>query len=355
MRGERDLALSWSLTEPQLREWIGELLGSGIRVIAPVEEDGLSRYRPLRRGQELSLSGRVPSWSPKEFLFPKTETLFRYELGGAEPRLEEVREDPPRQVLFGLPPCDAAGLARLDAVLGVDPSYAVRRRATTIVAIACEAARPECFCTAVGGSPAGEEGSDVLLARSGRAFLLRPLTPRGAELVGGESARWDRASESSWKEVGRRLDAVARDIGRSLSGVGVAERLASSFESAVWKDFGRRCLGCSVCTFLCPSCSCFDIQDEGTSGCGRRCRIWDSCTSALFTLHASGHNPRPDQAARYRQRVLHKFSVYPLEHGGVSMCVGCGRCVRACPAGLDVRETVERVLARGGEGEHGRA
>jgi ferredoxin len=126
---------------------------------------------------------------------------------------------------------------------------------------------------------------------------------------------------------------------------GAAAALEASFGAPLWETLGRPCLGCGICTYACPSCSCFDVGDSGDAACGERCRSWDSCTFGLFTRHATGHNPRAGQAARYRQRVLHKFSYYPQTHDGELMCVGCGRCLTLCPVGMDVRATVAQVVA----------
>jgi sulfhydrogenase subunit beta (sulfur reductase) len=98
-------------------------------------------------------------------------------------------------------------------------------------------------------------------------------------------------------------------------------------------------VSCGACTFVCPSCHCFDVADEGKHGRGVRLRFWDACTQSPFTLHASGHNPRERKAQRYRQRVLHKF-YYFHENWGENLCVGCGRCVVACPVNVDIREAV---------------
>jgi ferredoxin len=125
-----------------------------------------------------------------------------------------------------------------------------------------------------------------------------------------------------------------------------ARLLEASFDSPQWEEIARTCLGCSVCTYVCPSCTCFDVVDEGSAACGSRCRTWDSCSYAMFTKHGGGHNPRASQTQRFRQRVLHKFAYFPEKHGGLSMCVGCGRCVRSCPVGLDIQSTVGAVLRR---------
>ena len=106
------------------------------------------------------------------------------------------------------------------------------------------------------------------------------------------------------------------------------------------------CLGCGACAYACPVCHCFDLQDESDKKECRRLRNWDSCGFGLFTLHASGHNPRPDQSARWRQRVTHKFSIYPQKFKTLA-CTGCGRCSRLCQAGMAIAETCERIEALG--------
>ena len=104
------------------------------------------------------------------------------------------------------------------------------------------------------------------------------------------------------------------------------------------------CLGCGACAYACPVCHCFDLQDESDGKECRRLRNWDSCGFGLFTLHASGHNPRPDQSARWRQRVMHKFSIYPQKFKTLA-CTGCGRCSRLCQAGMAIAQTCERIEA----------
>ncbi len=347
----------WTLTPADLAAWLEALRREGKRLVAPVAEGSLRRFRRVEAAAEVCLEPGKPRWSPKEFLFPRTEVLFAYAAEGDEVSLEDPPLDDAEQVLFGVRPCDAAGLRRLDAVfLGREPDgfYQHRRARTTVVGLACTEAAPECFCTAVGGGPGAEEGSDLLLVPAGEGWLLRPLTSRGAALTAALPTGARPAPPEAWAAARERIDRVAAEIGQRPLAREWAARLEGSFDLPLWTALGRRCLGCSICTYVCPSCSCFDVQDAGNPRCGIRCRSWDSCTFDLFTRHASGHNPRPTQAARYRQRVLHKFAYYPLEHGGAFMCVGCGRCVRLCPVGLDVRETVRRLAAAaGGEPDGG--
>lgn len=343
----------WRLTRAELAEWLEGLLRAGKRVIAPVEEGGLRRFRAVGSAEEVCLAPGKTRWSPKEFLLPRTETLFSYSVDDGRVSLQGSSVDDAEQVLVGVRPCDAAGLTRLDAIFltgEADSLYARRRERSTIVSLACDEAEPECFCTAVGGGPAGEEGSDVQLIAAAEAWLVVPLTPKGEALTAPLRDRAASPSAEEWAQARERVQRVEAGLRQSPVAREWASVLESSFDLPLWEALGRRCVGCSICTYVCPSCSCFDVQDTGNAWCGERCRSWDSCTFALFTRHASGHNPRPTQASRYRQRVLHKFAYFPLENDGRFMCVGCGRCVKLCPVGMSIQESVQRVVAASQEG-----
>jgi ferredoxin len=325
------------------------LLGGGKRVIAPLKEDGLVLFRQASSVADISLTDYSNSqWSPKEFLLPRTETLFSYSFLGEDVTIEDRPPQEQEQVLFGVRPCDAAGLTRLDDIFlgqGEDPFYARRRAMTTVVSLACDKAQAECFCTAVGGSPAGTEGSDLQMISISDAWLLQALTQKGEEQIAALSGSWTPASEADWAEADEQRRSVEESIERSPLSVEWAETLEKSFDHPIWQAIGERCLGCGICAYVCPSCSCYDINDEGNTFCGTRCRSWDTCTLAAFTRHASGHNPRTTQPSRYRQRVLHKFAYFPLEYGDRLMCVGCGRCVKLCPVGIDIHQSVERAVS----------
>jgi ferredoxin len=342
---------AWRLTEAQRRAWVEGLLAAGTSVAAPVDVGGLRIFRRVASSDEVVLDEGKTRWSPKDLLFPSTEALFSYRLEGGEVSLNGAGPAARDQVLLAVRPCDAAGLARLDDVfLGeqADSPYAERRARTTVVSLACSGAGPECFCTAVGGSPAGTDGSDLQLVPLEDGWLLRALTEKGESLVAG--ADWTPASAEDLAAADARRAEVEAAIARSPLAAGSGHALEEGFANPVWELVGERCLGCGVCAYVCPSCSCFDVVDEGGAYCGERCRLWDSCGFAGFTKHASGHNPRATQPARYRQRVLHKFAYFPIEHEGRFMCVGCGRCTVQCPVGIDIGRAVEQVVASTGEG-----
>ena len=138
------------------------------------------------------------------------------------------------------------------------------------------------------------------------------------------------------------MEEARRSIRSSLNIAQIKKALDRDFDNPLWETIHEKCLGCGVCTFLCPTCHCFDILDEGDSTQGERIRIWDSCMFPLFTLHASGANPRPGGKERMRQRVMHKFS-YFLDNHEQPSCTGCGRCIRFCPVNLDIREVLGAI------------
>jgi ferredoxin len=342
----------WRFSEPQLRQWLERLLRGSRRVIAPVEKNGRRIFSSIAAPQEAVLAQGNPLQSPKEFIFPKTEALFHYRLQSDRVQLLDPPTPGFEQVIIGLHPCDAAGLTRLDSVLGADPFYAERRARTTVVTVACSSCQPACFCTSVGGSPTGEEGADIVLSDRDGEWIARILTDKGAELIKDIRSSLQEALSAEWDQV---VD-QGREAAERLQRVAIAEQSAAlleqRFEGHAWAKTAQRCIGCSICTYLCPSCSCFDVADEGHACAGTRCRSWDSCSFALFTLHGSGHNPRPNQAARFRQRVLHKFAYFSLRYGGAPMCVGCGRCIEHCPVGIDIYREVVGALQTAQESSH---
>jgi formate hydrogenlyase subunit 6/NADH:ubiquinone oxidoreductase subunit I len=334
------------LRADNLNELASGLAKAGYRVIAPQRvgqsgQDGDGVRLMEWTGRGTAELGQMPANSAKDFIFVPSEVIGRYKLNGDEFALGEVAAGPmPKTVLLGIRPCEAAALAAMDAVFNWDSKdefYNARRANTIVVAAACTTADENCFCTSVGGGPDSEQGADVMVrsADQGKKFIVEPLTDKGGEMVAaaGGAIGDGEAVADQVAAVPVRFDARR-----------VSDWVAKNFDSPRWQEWSLACLGCAACAYACPTCHCFDIQDEGTRSGGVRYRNWDACGLALFTLHTSGHNPRPDQASRWRQRVLHKFS-YFVEKFGRLACTGCGRCARLCPAGLAIAETCQAIAA----------
>lgn len=315
----------------------------GYEVFAPVMSDDVVLFDKIAWGSEARLDFGNSKRLPKEALFPPSEVMFIYE--GAQAEAPPSKGD---RVLFGIRPCDARSFLLLDKIFDTpdyqDAYYVEKRERTYVVGIGCNRPLSTCFCTSVGGGPFNEEGMDVLLSDLGDRYLVQVISERGRRLLEG-NALLEEATESDLRE-GNRIAAEARErVTSMVETEGLRDRLMGMYDDPFWDALHQKCLGCGVCTYLCPTCHCFDVLDEGGEQRGRRVRIWDTCQSALFTLHASGHNPRPSGRERMRQRIMHKFR-YFVDNCGEIACVGCGRCIRNCPVNMDLREVLSGIMER---------
>jgi ferredoxin len=279
--------------------------------------------------------------SPKFALFPQRETLFGYRAEKkGEVVLEVPRGEAKGRVLFGVRPCDARGLLLLERVFSAgcsDPYYGDKRARTVIISMGCVHPNPTCFCRSTGGGPCSAEGSDLFFLDLGDRFLVEAASDKGAALL--EAPGFEEADETSLSLSRKIKEEAETSMQRLDLKENLAERLNQLFEDPAWEDLAATCLGCGICTYLCPTCHCFDLCDEGAGQGGERIRVWDSCQFPLFTQLASGFNPRPTVKERFRQRIMHKFSYLPETHGMLG-CVGCGRCITECPVNLDIREVI---------------
>jgi ferredoxin len=278
---------------------------------------------------------------PKREFFPQCETIAVYDANGtvASPIDDE------NTVLFGIRPCDARSFRHLDRVFSdsqyTDPYFRKRRDNTLVISLACIEPAETCFCSSTGGGPADGTGSDAVVHDTGPSLLFEAFSPKGEAFLKKHSPLF---REPTTKELVKRSrqETHARDHLRHIGVSDVPAALKKEIGSAVWDGIAETCLGCGACTYLCPTCHCFDLIDEPLRNGGRKLRVHDACMFASFTREASGHNPRAKKGERMRQRVMHKFSYAPDNFKEI-FCVGCGRCIAHCPSNIDIRETIARV------------
>jgi len=311
-------------------------------VFAPVREKGITVFKRIESGCQALIDYRNSKLSPKSVHFPQSEALFKYKTAGNQPEIE-VPPDPQRPLLvFAIRPCDARSSVMLDKVFGgkkySDPYYVNRRANTTVISLGCIKPGPACFCTSVGGNPFSTEGSDLLLVDIGDEYIVEPATVKGADFLKNinleEAPQTKQSATEKVKKANIRMSTVKAE--------GLKEKLDKLYEDDIWQQLTEKCLSCGICTYLCPTCHCFDIVDETTGQGGERIRLWDSCQFPQFTLQASGVNPRPTSKERMRQRLMHKFS-YFIDDNELIGCVGCGRCVTECPINLDIRQILNTI------------
>jgi len=337
------------LPKKDLSRWLEKMAHAA--VYAPRLVDDIWSYEIVTDPGSVTLEYPMTAVPAKKIIFPQREILFEYGADGdSGPEIKErLPEDKP-VVILGLRPCEARAVILTDKVFGgelKDIYYWRRREAVTLVGLVC-ASPPSanCFCLSVGGSPRSREGLDILLTGLGESYYVQALTPKGEKLV-REGGALFRPPQPGEKQSAETIQAESEGkLSRELKDIeDVPRKLKGMFDSPFWDEESLSCIRCGICTYLCPTCHCFDINDEAVSSSplrGRRVRTWDTCQFPDFTMHSSGHNPRPDKASRLRQRINHKFQ-YFVETWQCYQCTGCGRCISLCPVGIDIIKVVEKV------------
>ena len=323
------------------------------RVFVPVKEDKYYSFCELLDGVAPDFDYLNTRMSPKSLIYPQSEVMFEYSLDETREDhhiVKEVTQNYAPRAVFGIRSCDVKAYLLVGKNFATpeykDPYWLKAFDATTFIGYACNEPCSSCFCTTAGCGPFHEEGLDVLLVDTGDAWLAKILTDKGEKLAG--AAGWDTAIPEAVEQI----DALKKSAEDKIVSRVATDRLKDQetialYEASFWEDVSFSCINCGTCTFVCPTCWCFDIQDENRGKKGQRMRNWDSCMYPLFTQHGSGHNPRGTKLHRVRQRFMHKLKYYVDKYDEGIQCVGCGRCVRLCPVNIDIRRVCELMNNHG--------
>lgn len=326
-----------------------ELIGSKQPVYLPVDNNsGKADFAKWQKGTKLSEKLKTTR-SAKDFFFPKTEHLVSYEMSGKEVKVVDPRKEVEDFVIFGVRACDARGFTAIDNVYlnmnPVDSYYKNRREHGTVIVLACNDPAKTCFCSTFGidaslAKPAG----DVSCWLADGKYYFEANTDKGKAFVENTKSVLEDADTSA-------VEACRKDIAEKVEKLPFAHLDLSKFQgkdmlkifnSKIWDKVSEPCVGCGTCTYVCPTCMCFDVRDFATSNGVRQIRCWDSCMYNDFTQMAA-ENPRHTQKERSRQRFMHKLMYYPMAHDGMFSCVGCGRCVENCPVNMNIVKVIKAV------------
>ena len=342
---------------PRLRDGaivLDELQGAASLPIGWTDEQEAATYRVHRRDDRSLFAYAVGPQSPRRYLSPPRKTLWSALRIEGSFQFEGEADDPPPYAFVGLKACELAAIGVQDKVLRdgpfPDPSYVRARERAFFVGVNCGSPAATCFCTSMGTGPEVDAGHDLalteMIAGNAHELLVETGSERGAEILAelqsivswrpatdiDRQAKHDIVAESA-VHMTRRLDpTAARDV------------LIANLEHPRWDDVASRCLSCTNCTLVCPTCFCSAVEDVSSLDGDRAERVqrWDSCfTLGHSTLHGAG-SVRGDTRARYRQWLTHKLSTW-WDQFGMSGCVGCGRCIAWCPAGIDLTEEVAAI------------
>ena len=353
------------------------LVAEGYRVIGPAVQDGAivlrelasadelpfgwgvelaaGSYRLRRRADDAAFGHAAGPQSWKRFLHPPREKLWSATRTADGFEVSEDDEQPPRYAFLGVRPCDLRAIEIQDRVLGQPGSrYAGRREAAFVIAANCTEPGETCFCASLGTGPgAGQDGFDLalteLVSEGGHRFLVDVGSARGAAVIGQVPSR--EAAEGDIRGARTAVEAASDQMGREMDASGLRELMAGSHGAARWDDVAARCLTCGNCTLACPTCFCTSVEDSSdlTGEHAERWELWDSCFDLDFSyLH--GGSVRTSPKSRYRQWLTHKLGTWHDQFGS-SGCVGCGRCIVWCPAGIDLTEEVKALRAKQGDQE----
>lgn len=324
------------------------LVSSSETLYIPVDTESGAKYEKWEDGKKLSDALNTVR-SAKDFFFPQTENLMDFKVEGKNIEIIDTRSECEDFVIFGVRACDVKSFEVLDRVFlaePVDSYYKNRRDHATIVSMACNKPAETCFCKTFGIDASDPEG-DVVCYKTDDAILFDAKTEKGEKFLEAVKSITEDAAQTAADEqkelICERLSKLPlAGLDASAFGSGKTKEF---FDAPEWGELSESCLGCGTCTFVCPTCQCYDIKDFNTGHGVKRFRCWDSCMYSDFTKMSAGQ-PRLTQLERFRQRFMHKLVYYPTNNDGLFSCVGCGRCMAKCPIQMNIVKVMKKLGGR---------
>ncbi len=314
-------------------------------VFVPSQETGTAQM-VIWLGQDADFANwyRNTVIPPKDSILPIMEEMFSFNKDRDGYSLELPPPGIKKQLIFGIRPCDAKALTILDMTFNDayrDIYYSSRRQNTVLVGLGCTNPYDSCFCVSLGSSPSDTTGVDLMLTDIGDEFLVEAVTETGKELL-NKTGNLSKTAEDDQTRAKQSKEAAYQKVTRNIDTNDIEKRLLASFDDQkYWQKVAAKCLSCGICTLLCPTCYCFDINDEMSDKRGARFRSLDSCSFSMYTKMPM-ENPREEKWQRVRNRVCHKYEFYPLLFDTIA-CTGCGRCIRLCPVNWDITQTLNSL------------
>ena len=327
-------------------------ISKGATLYLPVDDkDGNAVYSKWEEGTVWSNALNTVK-SPKDFFFPQTEDLMEFKTSGKNIDIIDIRKESEDFVVFGVRPCDVRSFDILDRVFLSDPVdsfYASRREHGVIVSVACTKPSETCFCQTFDIDAANPAG-DISAWKTESEVYFKANTDKGAALLDKIKVFTEECEEDAVNEQKEKIAKIMSKL--PLSGLKIdafgGGKTNELFNSPAWEELSQTCLGCGTCTFVCPTCQCYDIKDFNTGNGVVRYRCWDSCMYSEFTRMAHGNN-RNTQKERFRQRFMHKLVYYPENNEGIFGCVGCGRCLSKCPISMNIVKVMKKIGGKANE------
>ncbi len=321
-----------------------EALSASGPLYIPADDKGKVNFKRWQKGMKMSGALRTLR-SAKDFFLPKIERLVNMKMNGQKVTVEDPRKELEDFVVFGVRACDAASFSLVDKVYlhmpPLDTYYKNRRDHGTVVTLACTEPARTCFCKAY-GIDAAEPSGDVSAWIADGKYFFKPNTEKGERFI-------ERAASLLTESAEDAVEAQKTEIRDKIDRLPFAhidlskwagKDMLKIFNSKIWEPVSEACLGCGTCTYVCPTCMCFDVRDFDSGNGVTQFRCWDSCMHTDFTQMAA-ENPRHTQKERSRQRFMHKLIYYPMAHDDAYLCVGCGRCLESCPINMNIVKVIK--------------